>query len=362
MPKLDDILRSSIRKYGLNTVTRGESVAEDFPRIPTGIFSLDYAIGGGFPIQVTSSLYGPPGGGKSLVLQKLIASAQNLCWQCFNYHWDCECDKSDRRDAVIVCTEIMDTEWARLLGVKVNDLVMVEPEYGEQAVDIIIEVLQAPDVGLVCLDSLAMLTPLAELQSSAEDFQVASQARLIAKMIRKIKSTLIREKKKGHNVAFVASNQIRVKIGQFFGNPEEVPGGYASKHDWHLTLRMSQLKSDDVDKETEMTINGKFKASMVAMGNKRKIFTLSGAAEFFCTVGEGGEFVKGTIADFNTVDKFGAEIGVINKSPWGVLGRTWETKRDMLEDWKMDDQFYLSVKKKIIDEYRNMAKMQMGPE
>jgi len=360
LPTLKDFMRTSIKKYGLNTITKGEGAPMDFPRLPTGVFPLDYAVGGGFPMKVTSSLYGPPGGGKSLTLQKLIYTAQNYCWNCFNYLWDCDCDSQQSKEAVVVCTEIMDLEFARVLGIDVDRLHLAEPDYGEQAGDIIIELLKAEDVGLVCLDSIAMLTPLAELESSMEDFQVASQARLIAKLIRKVKSTLIREKKKGHNVMFVATNQVRTKIGQMYGNPEEVPGGFCSKHDWHLTLRMSQLASDNKDTELNQVINGKFKASTAAMSNKKKLFTMAGAAEYFITLNEGGEFSKGTVIDFKTFEKMASEIEFIKKGPWRCNGREYKLKAEMIQDWVDDPQFYLSCKKKLIDELCNIAKMGMG--
>jgi recombination protein RecA len=361
MRLLNEVMRSSITKYGLNTISRGDTAPMDFPRIPTGIFPLDYAIGGGFPMKVTSSLYGPPGGGKSSVMQKLISTCQKFCFGCWEYEWDCECEKGvDRKEAVVVCTEIMDLEWAKVLGVNTDLLAIAEPDYGEQAGDIIIELLKTPDVGAVFLDSIAMLTPLAELEGSMEDFQVAGQARLIAKLIRKIKSTLIREKKKNHHVMFVATNQVRTKIGLMFGNPEEVPGGFCSKHDWHLSLRMSQLTSKDKDSETDMTVNGKFKASIAAMANKKKIFTMSGSAEYFMTLADGGEFHKGTVVDFKTFEKFANQIGFIERSPWKILDREYKTKAEMVQDWVDDPQWYLSIKKKCIDELRGMQKMEMG--
>lgn len=360
MPRVSDILTGGIRKYGVNTLVRGSSSEiHDFPRIPSGIFPLDYAVGGGVPVQVTSSIYGPPGGGKSLVCLKTIAGAQKLCFKCFEYDWDCQCDGGpDKREIAIISTEMGDLDWAKVMGVDIDRLVVSEPDYGEQAGDIIIELLRADDCGLVVLDSIAMLVPLAELQGSMEDAQVASQARLIAKLIRKVKATLIREKKRGHNVCFLTTNQIRVKIGQLFGNPEEVPGGFCSKHDWHLTLRMSQLSTDDKDPETGIIINGKFKASMAAMGNKRKLLTLSGASEFFITTGDGGEFPKGTIADFNTVLKMGKEVEFIDG--WNCLGEKFPTKKALLEEMVGNEQFYLSMKRKLVEEYKGMAKMSMG--
>jgi len=360
MPRIEDMINSSIRKYGIGTMTRGEAAPKDYPRIPSGIFSLDFAIGGGFPAGVASCLWGPPGGGKSLVLQKVIACAQKLCFRCFNYQWDCLCDEGPlNQEVAIVATEVLDPGWARCLGVDINNLVIVEPDYGEQAADIISEIISAHDCGLVCLDSLAMLTPLAELEGSFGDAQVALQSRLVARMMRVVEQKLVREKKKGHRVTFIATNHIRSKIGQMFGSNEDVAGGWAAKHTWHLTLRMSQL-STDKDKETEMAVNAKFKASTVALANKRKIFTLQGAAEFFCTMADSGEFIAGTIPDLKTVEKYADEIDFIGRSPWRLFGVEYEKKSDILQALANDNQLLLTTKKKVIEQYVEAAKMERG--
>jgi RecA/RadA recombinase len=362
MGNVNDFIRTSITKYGPNTVARGETLPSDYHRIPSGIYNVDYAIGGGFPVGVASCLYGPPGGGKSLVLQKVISCAQQLCWRCFEYQWDCKCSGGPKEQQVVaVTTEILDPEWSKCLGVNLEKLVVVEPEYGEQAADVICEALMASDCGLVCLDSIAMLSPIAEMEASFDDAQVAAQARLVSRMMRVVEAKLIREKKKGRKVAFIATNHIRSKIGQVWGNPEDVPGGWAAKHAWHLTLRMSQLstESGNKDKETDMAINAKFKASTVALSNKKKIFMLQGAAEFYCTMKDSGEFVTGSIPDFKSVEKAADEIEFIRRGPWGILDRQYDKKSDLINDWH-DKSWYLTVKKKLIDEYRNMAKMEMG--
>jgi RecA/RadA recombinase len=201
---------------------------------------------------------------------------------------------------------------------------------------------------------------MAELDASFEDAMVATQARLISRMMRVVESRLMREKKIGHKVAFIATNHIRSKIGQMFGNPEDVPGGWAAKHTWHLTVRMSQLSTEQGNKDTDGTpINAKFKASTVALSNKRKIFMLQGAAEFYCTMKDHGEFVTGDIPDFKTVEKAADEIEFIGRSPWSCLEVEYKTKGELMEAWQ-DRNYYLSVKKKLVDEYRNMAKMDMG--
>lgn len=358
MPSLLEVTVKGDKKFGVGTYYSGNMGRVDFPRIPTGIFALDYMLGGGFPVGVTSSVYGPPGGGKTMVITRIAAGVQNLCFRCYEYVWDCGCSNNEplQMKPVIVQTEIFDMGWAAQLGLDPNNVVIAEADSGEQASDIIIDCLRADDCGLVLLDSLPMLTPTVELEVSAMDQQVASQAKLISKMIRRIKSTLIKERKRGHAVSFITTNQVRAKIGGFsFGPKEETPGGYAARHDWHVTVRMSQLKSDDIDKDTELPIDAKFKGSMVALGNKRKVFTLAGSCEFYVAVSDAGSYNRGTINDFKTVMRYGTEIGLITKDPWTFNGQEFGKKADMYDDW-LDAQKFLSAKKKIVDAYVSQAK------
>lgn len=356
MPKLNEIVRTGAKKHGEGTYMKGDQCRIDFPRIPTGVFALDYSLGGGFPVGVTSSVYGPPSGGKTLVMTRIAAGAQKICWNCYDYLWDCKCKAKREQKVVIVQTELFDIGWASQLGLDPEKVVIAEPSSGEQASDIIIECLRADDCGLVLLDSLPMLTPIIEMEASALDVQVAAQAKLISKLIRRVKTQLIREKKKHHPVAFICTNQIRAKIGGFqFGPSEEVPGGFTSKHDWHLSIRMSQLKSENIDKRTSLPIDAKFKGSMAAMGNKRKVFTLSGSAEFYVTVSDGGNYFRGTINDFKSTMRYAEEGGQIGKDPWYFAGKTFEKKADIFKDW-LDEETFLSAKKYIVDHYIRESK------
>jgi len=362
MPDVATFERNAAKRFGAHTVVRGAQLPRDFPRLPSSVYAFDYATGGGFPVGgVSSCLYGPPGGGKSLLLLKTIACAQKLCWCCFQYQWDCTCEKDPLvQKVVLINTEPFDPEWAECLGVDLDNLVVVEPEYGEQAGDAISTALTATDCGLVCLDSIAMLIPIEELEKPFEESVVAVQARLVSRIMRVAQARLIKENKRGHKVTFIATNHIRSKIGQFFGNPEEVPGGWAAKHTWNLTMRMSQLKTEDdnIDKDTGLSINAKFRASNTALTNKRKIFMLHGSAEFYCTMATTEEFVKGTIPDFKTVEKAADEIEFIGRNPWSILDREYGTKTELIDDWK-ESAWYMSVKKKLVDQYREMAKMEL---
>jgi len=363
MTKLAKVIQEAEKKFGQKTFTKGSEGMPDFPRIPTGIFELDYATAGGIPAHVTSSLYGPPGGGKSTVTYKILASAQNMCWRCFEYKWDCECPEGPLiQKVVLLPLEKADTSYMEDLGIDLDELIIAEPDVGEQGVDIIVECLRAEDVGLVALDSLVSLVPEDEINNSAASKTVALQARLIALMMRKIKTTLVRQMKQGHNVCFLATNQIRSKIGGLPHQPtEDVPGGNVSKHDWHLTLRMSQLKtsSDRIDKETNLPIESKFKASSVAMANKRKCYMLAGESEFYIVTSNAGDFYRGTVRDEKTVLNYLEKADLLTKSPWSCTllpDKTYDKKVDMLDAWAEDVQSFLTLKRKLVAHYVRQSK------
>jgi len=361
MGTLNEVAAKYIKKLGDGAVLKGTECMVDYPRLPTGVFNVDYAIGGGFPIGVTSSLYGPPNGGKSLLGILLMASAQNLCWNCFQYLWDCECEEQIKKDVLLVAPEIFDIGWATLFGVDPERLWVVEPDSGEIAAEVIADSLRSKDCGLVVLDSLPMLVPSEEIEGNIADSQPAIQARMIAKMMRKIKAILIKQRKPhiNNHVAFVATNQIRAKFGQGFskkGPSDEMAGGYVPMHDWHLTLRMSQPYSADRDKETELPINGKFSASLIAMGNKKKLFVMAGKGEFYAVIGEGGDLPKGTVNDFQTVAKIAAQEGLLDKKKWILFDREYGTKGAMLQTWVNKRKLFLSVKKQLVNYFIAEAK------
>lgn len=358
MPNLQTIMNAGEKKYGKNTYKTGIQGTPDYPRIPSGIFAFDYCTGGGIPIHVTSSLYGPPSSGKTTSMYKIMAGAQQLCWNCYDYIWDCDCGNQRKQKVVILPVEQMDTEYAAYMGVDLEELVIAEPSVGEEGVDIIVECLRADDCGLVVLDSLVGLTPEDELNTSASNTHVALQARLLSSMMRKVKSILVREMKNDHSVAFFATNQIRSKIGGLGYIKEEIPGGYVSKHDWHMTLRMSQLKSDKMDSDTDFPLYSKFKASSTAMANKRKCFMLAGSSEYFITTSRNAEYKIGTPLDYKVVLAYMDKGGLLTKNPWGCTltpDNTYPTRAEMLNAW-YDNELFLSLKRQIIDHFVKEAK------
>ena len=338
--------------------------AKVFPRLPTGIFPLDRMLAGGFPIGVASCIYGREGSGKTNLLFKLISSSQKFCWRCYNYEWDCKCDKPLKLKPVLIATEIFEPEWAEKMGVDLDNLILLEPAYGEEVIDLIKYIFEADDCGLIALDSLAMLTPVSELESSGGDNFIGIQARLIRRIISLLNAKLIWAKKNNKPRMFVCTNQIRVKIGEY-GKTEEVPGGYAAKHEWHLALRMAQLsnkKEEHLDNSAKLPYVLRFKASCISENNKKKIKILAGACEFFLCVRNGFTSPIGSPCDMDYVIKSMEEAGFIRKEREGkwilecedlnkVTTSRKEIVRELVDRWQSNEQEYLSFKKRLVEKF-----------
>jgi len=351
--KISDIMKSKTKNYSFYTK---DDYGHDFPRLFTGVFPVDYCTSG-IPVGVTSSVYGPPGAAKTVLSTKLLGNAQKTCWNCFEYLWDCKCDNQKTKKSVVVTTEKFDYDWAENLGVDTDELVVAEPVTGEEAVDIIYDVLNADDCGLLVLDSLARIIPEQEITDPALSYQVGMRARLHAKLMNKVKSTLIRKKRRGEHSAFLATNQIRAVIGGFAGG-EDQPGGFASKHDWHLTCRLGALKPEStlVDSETELPMFSKHSLSIVSPGIKRKVFTLAGKGQFYIALEDTPECNKGDSYDYKTAFTYETRWGLIDKKNWAFLGEEYGTKKALMEYWKENPLQYLTAKRRIIEHIANVKR------
>jgi len=290
---------------------------------------------------------------------KLLGMAQKTCWNCFEFLWDCKCDSQTTKKSVVVTTEKFDTEWAEHLGVDASELIIAEPVTGEEAVDIVYEVLNTDDCGLLVLDSLARIIPNQEITDPALSYQVGMRARLHAKLMNKVKASLINQKRNKINTTFLATNQIRAVIGGFNGG-EDMPGGFASKHDWHLTCRLGGLKPESKfqDKDTELPLFSKHSLSLVSPGGKRKLFTLSGRGQFYIALEDSPECFKGNSYDYKTTVEYGVNWGLIDKKNWEFKYDqiAHGTKSAMLNYWKENPNEYLTVKRRIIEHVTKVKK------
>lgn len=338
---------------------------KDFYRLPTGIFELDFALGGGFPIGVTSNIFGTNHSFKSGVLYRLVATAQNWCWKCHNYIWDCVCeDGPTKKDILFIDSEITDWEWASRLGVNSDDdrLYIEEPAYAEEAIDIIYDALRDKSCGLVIVDSITRLLPKEEIDAQAGDFKVGIRAKLQTQLINKVKTALILRKREKDPVMFVATTQMRAKIGgsmSFFGGEsEESSAPYALAHDWHLSMKMNKLMPDkkDRDRRDYTPYVGRFKSTISSLKTKRKMFVLSGTAYFKVVIDERGG-ILGKVLDQDTFKEYAHKVfgnGLKVEFPDQVF-----PNRKQLKEWaekEENKQKYLSYKKQVIDILREWGK------
>ncbi len=206
-----DLALSQIEKqFGKGAIMRmGADAIMDVEKIPTGIISLDQALGvGGLPKGRVVEIYGPESSGKTTLTLCIISQAQ----------------KNAGIAAFIDAEHAFDPKYAKLIGIKLEDLLISQPDTGEQALEIVEALVRSNAVDLVVIDSVAALVPRAEIEGNMGDSQIALQARLMSQALRKLTAAISKSK-----TCVVFINQIRMKIGVMFGSPEVTPGGRALK-------------------------------------------------------------------------------------------------------------------------------------
>ncbi len=227
------VLNSTLEKiekaYGKGAIMRlGDKPAVYVEAIPTGALSLDVALGiGGIPRGRIIEIYGPEASGKTTLAQHIVA----------------ECQKKGGIAAFIDAEHALDPEYARNLGVNVDELLISQPDTGEQALEITEELVRSSAVDVIVVDSVAALVPKDEIEGAMEDKQMGLQARLMSKALRKLTAIIGKT-----NTTVIFINQLRQKIGVMYGNPETTTGGTALKYYSSIRLdirRIETLKKDD---------------------------------------------------------------------------------------------------------------------
>lgn len=219
------------KQYGKGAIMRlGEKPLEKIDVLPTGIFSLDLALGvGGIPKGRVVEIFGPEASGKTTISLSIIAETQ----------------KNGGVAAFIDAEHAMDAEWAQILGVDLDNLLISQPDTGEQALEIAETLIRSGGVDLVVVDSVAALVPKSEIEGEMGDSSMGVQARLMSQALRKLTGVLSKSR-----TTALFTNQIRQKIGVFFGNPETTPGGLALK--FYSSVRMDIRRIQVMKKGTEV--------------------------------------------------------------------------------------------------------------
>lgn len=222
---LDDALKAIQKSYGKGAVMRlGERPRVDVDVIPTGSILLDQALGvGGYPRGRIIEIYGPESSGKTTLALEAIAEAQ----------------RKGGRAAFVDAEHAIDPDYAHKLGVNIDELILSQPDSGEQALEIVEMLAASGALDIIVVDSVAALVPQAELDGEMSDNQVGLQARLMSKGMRKIAGVLNRT---GTVVIFI--NQLREKVGVMYGNPETTTGGRALK--FYASIRIDIRRAEAI--------------------------------------------------------------------------------------------------------------------
>ena len=272
------------KQFGKGSIMRmadGE-VAEDIQVVSTGSLGLDIALGvGGLPRGRVVEIYGPESSGKTTLTLQVIAEMQKIGGTC----------------AFIDAEHALDVQYAQKLGINLQDLLISQPDTGEQALEITDALVRSGSVDLIVIDSVAALTPKAEIEGEMGDSLPGLQARLMSQALRKLTANIKRT-----NCLVIFINQIRMKIGVMFGNPETTTGGNALK--FYASVRLDIRRIGSIKKADEV-IGSETKVKVV----KNKVAPPFKQAEFEILYGEGisreGELIELGVAN-NLVEKSGA--------------------------------------------------------
>tara|TARA_B100000900_G_C20537750_1_gene699074 strand:- start:95 stop:1105 length:1011 start_codon:yes stop_codon:yes gene_type:complete len=308
---LKETLSQIEKQFGKGTVMRmGDKENLDIPSISTGSVGLDIALGiGGIPQGRVTEIYGPESSGKTTLTLQIIA----------------ECQKNGGTAAFIDAEHALDPQYAAKLGVNVDDLLLSQPDTGEQALEVADMLVKSNSVDLVVVDSVAALVPRAEIEGEMGDHHVGLQARLMSQALRKITGNIQRS---GATVIFI--NQIRMKIGVMFGSPETTTGGNALK--FYSSVRLDIRRIGAV-KEGDEVIGNETRVKVV----KNKVSPPFRQSEFQIMYGQGINS-EGEILDY------GQKLGLIEKA-----GSWYSHNGEKIGQGKVNASNFLKENTKIRD-------------
>jgi recombination protein RecA len=302
---ISDALDAIRTKFGEDSIMKlGEKPKVNVNAIPTGSLGLDWALGiGGMPRGRIIEIFGPESSGKTTLALHVVAEAQKLGGVC----------------AYIDAEHAMDPEYATKLGVKINDLLISQPDTGEQALEIVDSLIRTNKMDVIVIDSVAALTPRAEIEGDMGAHHVGSQARLMSQALRKLTAIVAKSK-----TVVIFINQIRMQIGVMFGNPETTPGGKALK--FYASVRLDIRRIAQIKKGEEI-MGGRCRVKVV----KNKVAAPFKQTEFDLMYNEG-------ISQEGEIIALGEKYEILSKSgssySFGEVkfGRGYDATRQFLKE------------------------------
>ena len=302
---LDDTVKTLRERFGDGSIMKlGEVPKVDVDVISTGSLSLDLALGvGGMPRGRIIEIYGPESSGKTTLALHVVSEAQ----------------KKGGLAAFVDAEHALDPEYAKKIGVRVNDLLISQPDNGEQALEIVESLVRSNACDVIVVDSVAALTPRAEIEGEMGDSHMGLQARLMSQALRKLNAIAAKS-----NTAVIFINQLRMKIGVFFGNPETQPGGMALK--FYSSVRLDVRRNAQI-KKGEDIVGNRVTVKVV----KNKVAAPFKIAEFDIMYNEGisreGDIINCGLK-YNVLSKSGTWINYESQK----LGQGSEAARQYLKE------------------------------
>ncbi len=320
---IEDTIRSIQSKFGDESIMKlGDRPKVGVGAISTGSLSLDHALGiGGVPRGRVIEVFGPESSGKTTLALHIIAEAQKAGGVC----------------AFIDAEHALDPEYSKKLGVKIDQLLLSQPDYGEQALEIAESLIRSGKIDVVVVDSVAALTPKDEIEGDVGAHHVGKQARLMSQALRKMTAIVARSK-----TVVIFINQIRMQIGVMFGNPETTPGGKALK--FYSSVRLDVRRIAQIKKGEEV-VGGRVRVKVV----KNKVAAPFKQAEFDVLYNEG-------ISPEGEIIALAEKYGIIAKSgasySYGEvkLGKGYDATRQFLkENTKVKNEITKAVRQSLSD-------------
>jgi recombination protein RecA len=319
---LDVALANIEKQFGKGSLMRlGDEAAVPIASIPTGSIALDVALGiGGIPRGRVTEIYGPESSGKTTVALHIVAEAQ----------------RAGGTAAFIDAEHALDPTYAQALGVDINELLVSQPDNGEQALEIADMLIRSNAVDVIVIDSVAALTPRAEIEGEMGDSHVGLQARLMSQALRKIAGSLHRS-----HTSAIFINQLREKIGVMFGSPETTPGGRALK--FYSSVRLDVRRIETLKDGTD-AVGNRVRVKVV----KNKVAPPFRQAEFDILYGVG-------ISKEGSLIDFGVEEGIVRKA-----GAWYTYEGDQLGQGKENSRKFLREHADIADEIERRILEKVG--